>query len=62
MWLASHHRHLDTASGQAPSNQTQDIDKSLFMMVDRMAIDPTVKSNGFLPNHGSDKYDAGCGG
>ena len=27
MWLASHHHRLDTASGQAPSNQTKDIDK-----------------------------------
>ena len=32
------------------------------MTVDRMAIDPTVKANGFLPNHGSDSYDAWCGG
>ena len=35
---------------------------SLFMTVDRMAIDPTVKSDGFLPNHGSDSYGAWCGG
>ena len=27
MWLASHHRRLDTASDQAPSKQTKDIDK-----------------------------------
>ena len=27
-----------------------------------MAIDPTVKSDGFLPNHGSDSYGAWCGG
>ena len=58
MWLASHHRRLDTASGQAPSNQTKDIDKS----VDRMAIDPTENSDGFLPDHGSDSYGAWCGG
>ena len=53
MWLASDHRRSDTASGQAPSKQTKDIDKS----VDRMA-----KSDGFLPNHGSDSYGARCGG
>ena len=58
MWLASDHRRSDTASGQAPSKQTKDIDKS----VDRMAIDPTVKSHGFLPNHGSDSYGAWCAG
>ena len=55
MWLASDHRRSDTASGQAPSKQTKDIDKS----VDRMA---TVKSDGFLPSHGSDSYGAWCGG
>ena len=27
MWLAAYHRRLDTASGQAPSNRTKDIDK-----------------------------------
>ena len=54
MWLASDHRRSDSASGQAPSKQTKDIDTS----VDRMAIDPTVKSDGFLPNHGSDSYGA----
>ena len=32
------------------------------MTVDRMAIDPTVKSDGFLLNHGSDSYGAWCGG
>ena len=58
MWLASDHRRSDTASGQAPSKQTKDIDKS----VDRMAIDPTVKLDGFLPNDGSDSYGAWCGG
>ena len=58
MWLAAYHRRLDTASGQAPSNQT----KSLFMTVDSMAIDLTVKSDGFLPNHGSDSYGTWCGG
>ena len=37
MWLGSDHRRSDTASGQAPSKQTKDIDKS-------------VKLDGFLPN------------
>ena len=32
------------------------------MTVDRMAIDPTVKSDSFLPNHGSDSYGDWCGG
>ena len=27
MWLAAYHRRLDTASGQAPSKRTKDIDK-----------------------------------
>ena len=27
-----------------------------------MAIDPTVKSDDFLPNHESDSYGAWCGG
>ena len=27
MWLVPDHRRLDTASGQAPSNQMKDIDK-----------------------------------
>ena len=27
-----------------------------------MAIDQTVKLNGFLPNHESDSYDTWCGG
>ena len=58
MWLASDHRRSDTASGQAPSKQTEDINNS----VDRMAIDPMVKSDGFLLNHGSDSYGAWCGG
>ena len=61
MWLASHHRRSDTASGQAPSNQTKDIDKFIHDG-HRMAIDPTVKSDGFLPNYGSDSYGAWCGG
>ena len=27
-----------------------------------MAIDPTVKTDGFLPSHGSDSYGTWCGG
>ena len=61
MWLASDHRRLDTSSGQAPSTERK-ISISLFMTVDRMAIDLTVKSDGFLPNHGSDSYGTWCGG
>ena len=41
MWLASHHRRLDTASGQAPSNQTKDIDK--FIHDGRMKSDTCQK-------------------
>ena len=32
------------------------------MTVDRMAIDPTVKTDAFLPSHGSDGYGTWCGG
>ena len=32
------------------------------MTVDRMAIDPTVKTDGFLPSHESDGYGTWYGG
>ena len=58
MWLAAHHRRFQV---KHPRTKRK-ISISLFMMVDHMAIDRTVKSNGFLPNHGSNSYDAWCGG
>ena len=46
----------------AKLHRVRTISISLFMTADRMAIDPTVKSDGFLSNHGSDSYGAWCGG
>ena len=59
MWLVPDHRRLDTASGQAPSNRTKDIDKFIR---DGQSYDPTVTSDGFLPNNWSDSYATWCGG
>ena len=50
MWLASHHRRSDTASGQAPFNQTKHIDKFIH---DGRTV---------FYQHGSNSYGAWCEG